>query len=92
MSIAAILMTDLGSVGPTFARFVGEVALLTVAAVVLGYATYKVVPKGYGRDFVAGILPFLMLGVLSYLGSIGAAVALVLFVIIAGLAFALGIG
>lgn len=72
-------------------RFVGEIVLLTVAAAFVGFGTYKALPASMSPKVFAVLVPFLVLGVLAYLGSYTAATAVVLFIILAVAAMALGI-
>lgn len=71
-------------------RFVGEIALMTVAAVFLGFVIEKMLPKSASPRLFATLVPFLALGVLAYLGSYSAATALVLFAVLAVVALGLG--
>lgn len=74
-----------------FPRFVGEIALLTVGAVMLGFLVEKALPKPMNPKLFAVLLPFTALGVLAYVGSYSAAAALVLFAALAVVMLALGI-
>jgi hypothetical protein len=71
-------------------QFVGEIVLLTVAAVVLGFGTFKLLPATMSPKFFGVTLPFLLLGSLAYMGSWTAATAVVIFVGLAVVALALG--
>lgn len=71
-------------------QFIGEIVLLTVAAVVLGFGTFKLLPANMSPKFFGVTIPFLLLGGLAYLGSYSAATAVVLFIGLAVVALALG--
>lgn len=77
--------------GASAPSFVGEIALLTVAAVFAGFLVNKVLPASASPQLFAVLVPFTGLGLLAYLGSFAAAAALVLYVGIAVAAVALGI-
>ncbi len=72
-------------------RFVGEIALMTVAAVLLGYGVYRALPPSAAPKLFGTLVPFTALGALAYFGSYSAATALVFFIILAVIALALGI-
>lgn len=71
-------------------RFIGEVALLTGAALFIGLLVAKLLPHTMSPQLFGALVPFMALGALAYLGSYSAATALVLFVVIALLALSLG--
>lgn len=72
-------------------RFIGEVALFSVAAIVLGFIVYKVLPAAYSPKLFAVVGPFLLLGLMAYLGIYAAAAALAVFVLLALAVIALGL-
>ncbi len=71
-------------------QFVGEIVLMTIAAVVIGFGTYKLIPAHMSPKLFGVVIPFLVLGILAYLGSWTAATAVVIFVGFAVVALALG--
>jgi hypothetical protein len=75
----------------TMARFIGEITLLTIAAVFIGFVVSKILPKSWNPGVFATILPLLGLGVLAYLGNFAAAMALVMFLVLSVMAAVLGI-
>lgn len=83
MLVAAIL--------ETWPRFVGEVALLTIAATMVGYLVNRLVPASLNPGLFAVMVPLLILATLAYLGSMAAATALLLFLAIAVLGFVFGV-
>jgi hypothetical protein len=72
-------------------RFIGEIAMLTVGAVFLGFVVSKTWPPNTNPKLFAALVPFLALAMLSYVGSATAATALVLFVGLAVVGLALGL-
>ncbi|MDZ4841291.1 MAG: hypothetical protein SH859_03985 [Hyphomicrobium aestuarii] len=86
--MAVMASSDWSVIAP---RFVGEIALMTVAAVLLGYAVYRALPPSANPKLFGTVVPFFALGLLSYTGSYSAATALVLFLILAVIAIGLGI-
>lgn len=72
-------------------RFIGEISLMTVAAVLLGYLVFKALPENANPKLFATVVPFAALGILAYTGSYSAATALVLFIGLAIVALGLGI-
>lgn len=85
LTILAIPAADFGP------HFVGELVLLTVAAVFVGFGTFKMLPDKMNPKLFAVMVPFLVLGTLAYLGSYAAATAVVLFVVLAIGAVSLGL-
>jgi hypothetical protein len=79
------------SVTQSWSQFVGEVALITIAATMLGLAAQRFLPVSMGPSTWAFLLPMLLLGGLAYIGVGAAAVALILFFCVAVTALALGI-
>lgn len=71
-------------------QFVGEIVLLTVAAVIMGFGTFKLLPAHMSPKLFGVAIPFLLLGGLAYMGSWTAATAVVLFIGLAVVALALG--
>jgi hypothetical protein len=82
----------LSSTSSVASRFVGEMALLIIAAVAIGYIIAKFWPKSANPQLFATLIPFTGLAVAAYLGSGAAAAALVGFAIVAIGAFMTGIG
>lgn len=85
-----MLLTTTSDIAVLAPKFVGEIAILTVAAVFVGFVVYKLLPASASPKLFATLVPFLGLGVLAYMGSFAAATALVLFAGIAIIALALG--
>jgi hypothetical protein len=79
------------STAQTWSQFVGEVALITIAAAVLSFAAQKLLPEKVGASTWAVLLPLTLLAGLAYWGNAAAATALVLFLGLAATAFMLGI-
>jgi hypothetical protein len=75
----------------SMARFVGELALLTIAAVFVGFVISKVMPKSWNPAVFATIVPLLGLGILAYFGNVAAAMALVLFLVLAVMGAVVGV-
>jgi hypothetical protein len=87
-----MLTADLAQSALNFGpRFIGEITLMTAVAVLLGYGVYRILPAAANPKLLGSVVPFLALGTLAYLGSIPAAVAVVLFVVIALGAISLGL-
>jgi hypothetical protein len=72
-------------------QFVGEVALLSVAAIAVGFALYKFLPPSVSPKVAGALVPFLVLGLMAYLGNVAAATALFVFIVLALAAIALGL-
>lgn len=72
-------------------QFIGEIALITVGAVMLGFIVFKLWPKPLNPQLFAYLVPFSVVGGLAYLGSSAAAVALVLLAVVAALALFIGV-
>lgn len=85
MPILPFLMVELAP------RFIGEITLMTAAAVFVGFGTYKALPPSMNPKFFAVLVPFLVLGSLAYMGSYTAATSVVLFILMAIAAIALGV-
>jgi len=85
------MMTILAATAEFGSRFIGEIVLLTVAAVFVGFGTYKIVPAGMNPKLFGVLVPFLVLGVLAYLGSLAAATSVVIFVLVAIATMAMGL-
>ncbi len=86
-------MSDLlSTTSSTASRFVGEMTLLVIAAVVVSYIISKFWPKQANPQLFAALIPFTGLALLAYLGSGAAAAAIVGFAVIAIGLFAAGIG
>lgn len=62
-------------------RILGEAALLAVAAVVLGYLVARFWPKQFAAQLFGMLAATAFLGGLAYMGSTGAALAIVLLLI-----------
>jgi hypothetical protein len=71
------------AVGSTMAQFVGEVALLSLAAILVGFVLSKVVPASWNPTVFAVLVPLLGLATWAYVGSTAAAFALIGFVVLA---------
>jgi uncharacterized membrane protein len=71
-------------------RFIGEIALLTGAALFIGLLIAKVLPHHMSPQLFGALVPFMGLGAIAFLGSYSAATALMLFVVVALLALSLG--
>lgn len=63
-------------------RVIGEAALLAVAAVVIGYVVHRIWPKGASPQLFAVLAAIGFLGALSWYGSAGATIAIVILVAI----------
>ncbi len=63
-------------------RVLGEAALLAVAAVVLGYVVWRLWPKPFAAQLFGVLAATAFLGGMAYIGSKGAALAIVLLVAI----------
>lgn len=61
-------------------RTLGEVALVTVGAIMFGYFVFKIWPKRLNPILFGFLATFLVAGGLAYLGVASAAVALILLV------------
>ncbi len=69
-------------------QFIGEIALLTVGGIVLGFAVLKLWPKTLSPQLFATLVPFAAVGGLAYLGNSAAAAALA-FLAVAAVALAM---
>ena len=61
-------------------KAVGEIALITIGAIMLGYLVYKIWPKRFNPVLFGFLATFSLIGTLAYMGNGSAAVALVLVV------------
>ncbi|MDX2308972.1 MAG: hypothetical protein NW216_12085 [Hyphomicrobium sp.] len=69
-------------------KMIGEVALIAIGAIMLGYFVYKIWPKRFNPVLFGFLATFGAVGGLAYMGNAAAAVALVLIV---GLSVVLGL-
>lgn len=72
-------------------RLIGEIALVTAAAVMIGFLILKLWPKSANPQMFAFLIPFVAVALLAYFGSASAAIALGLLGLLAIAAFFLGI-
>jgi hypothetical protein len=73
-------------------QLIGEVAFITVGGIVLGYLILKVWPKFLNPPLFAIVVPLLIAAGFAYMGSAGAAIALILLLTVGVGAMFLGIG
>jgi hypothetical protein len=73
-------------------QLVGEIALLSAGAVMLGYLIAKSWPTTLNPPLFAFLVPFTSVAILAYLGSTSAAMALAVLALVALAAFFLGLG
>ena len=72
-------------------QLMGEIALISAVAVMVGYAVSKLWPTTLNPQLFAALVPFTFVAILAYLGSTAAAMALAVLALVAMSAFFLGI-
>lgn len=72
-------------------QFVGEIALIALAGVMVGFFIMRIWPKHLVPHLFATVIPLAGLALAAYLGSVSAAFALAILAVIAGAAFFFGL-
>ena len=72
-------------------RTLGEMALIAIGAIVLGYVISKIWPKQHNPGLFGTLAALTLVGGLAYMGNTAAALALGLLIVLAVSAAALGI-
>ena len=72
-------------------QLVGEIALISAIAVMVGYAVIRLWPAALNPQLFGFLLPLTLVAILAYLGSTAAAMSLVVLALVAMSAFFLGI-